>query len=151
MHKRSFFLTLLTTSICITSCTSFSKLAEHNKFKHDDFMMLYYNESLNLQSHTMGDFKFANNKQEFKKLNNKKPAFKNILLYAKTYYPSYEYYILLNAKPITNTNFFVKDTMINNNRITLAVSKNNSEEDFRVIASKLATMKSTSSNEGASK
>lgn len=128
----------------LSSCSPYSKLSKHNKFDLDDSFVVCTNELVNLQSSTFGDFKFASNLKEFKKVNaNKKPGFKNVLLYAKTNNPEYEYYLLLNENPKNNPDFIYRAIAIDNNRITLVISKSAPVEDIEIIANKITVLKNT--------
>src|SRR5690606_39060849 len=88
-------LSIVSVLIFLSHCSSFSPYAKHNQFGTEDGRIKIYNEKLNFKSLNFGDFKFAGSEKEFKQINSgKKPEFKSILLYAKTEWPEYEYYIL---------------------------------------------------------
>lgn len=95
-----------------------------------------------MQSLTFGDFSFAINKAEFKKINASKPEFKDIILYAKTTDVPYEYYLLYNPKKIDKKDtYFYKDTLIENSRFILAISKSAPGTDIKFIMENLTSIK----------
>lgn len=139
-----FYLKLVLIITIFNSCSSYSKLSKQNKFATDDGFVVYSNETLNMRSVTLGDFKFASTSKEFRRMNKQRPLFKNILLYAKTItHPEYEYYQLLNASHINNPGFVFRATTIDKNKIMLAISKHAPQQDIELIASKIAELKST--------
>jgi len=70
---------------------------------------------------SFGGFRFAKNNLEFKKLNAKKPKFKNIVIYGTSNIIDTEYYILLDNHR-KKKGFSHKDTIINRNHLTIAVT-----------------------------
>jgi len=91
--------------------------------KHDDIPIIY-NQKLNIQSATMGDFNFAYSNKEFKKINPKqKPLFDNILVYGKTTVPDYEYYILVNPGTHSDESFDFRKVEIDHNVYYILISK----------------------------
>lgn len=142
--KKTISIYLVLILILSTNCTSnhFSRLAKYNQFDESQEYLLYKNDSAKVASSTFGDFKFSKNQQEIKNLKTEKIPFKNILLYAKTYHPPYEYYILLNDntdKTKYKDQYLIKDTLINGNKITLAASKTISKYDWEFISENLKT------------
>ncbi len=125
------------------SCSSFSEISNETKIGDEDGHLKIYNPKANLKSLTFGDFKFAMNQKKYKKLNKVKPNFKDILFYAKTQDPAYEYYVLYNPKEkiISDKNYFVKDTMIGNSNIVIAISRNAPKPDIKYIMSNIAAEK----------
>lgn len=122
--------------IFFSSCVSFSRFSTQTDISLDEGYVTARNKDISFKSHTFGDFKFARNVQEYKKLNDKKhDRLKNILLYAKTEQPDYEYYILHNPtqKKFNTKKFFVKDTVIANNNFVLLISKNAPQADINFI------------------
>ncbi len=117
---------LIALLIFVFSCTTFSKYsvyskktpcAEENKSFH-----CYTNDSLHWNYTSFGGFKSVNNVSDFRKLKVRKaPKFKNVLLYAYSEILNGDYYILLDNELYPKT-FAYKDTLINNRKITIAVS-----------------------------
>ena len=109
----------------IISCTTFSKYSPYNKV--ESCVEGYYcivNDSLQLKYETLGGFNFANNLKDYRKFTFKnKPKFKNVIVYGKSNILETDYYLLLNNK-IYPKNFYFKDTVINNQKITIALSSN---------------------------
>ena len=141
MNLKNYYLLLFPALLFLIGCSPFSKMAGHNQIGKEDALVLVTNEPLKLRSVTYADFKFAGNRQELKKITPEKPAFRDILLYARTYHPPYDYYLLLNAKEPSHPDYIIKDTLIAGNKITLAISKTASEEDVKFISKKFAALK----------
>ena len=134
---------LLILALGFISCSSFTKVSNETKIGHEDGHVKIYNTKANLKSLTYGDFKFAMNQKQYKKLNKIKPIFKDILFYAKTKDPAYEYYVLYNPKEkiLSDENYFLKDTIIGNSNFVVAISKNAPKPDIKYIMSKIAAEK----------
>lgn len=118
------------------SCTTFNKNSVYSKKipcnEEKKSYYCYFNDSLKWNYTSFGGFKFVNNKPDFNKLQLKKsPKFKNVLLYGYSKILNGDYYILLDNKMYPET-FVYKDTVINNNKITVAVS-NNINGDYNKI------------------
>ncbi|KMQ62927.1 hypothetical protein ACM39_17615 [Chryseobacterium sp. FH2] len=112
----------------VFSCTTFSKYSVNSKKincnEENKSFFCYSNDSLKWNYTSFGGVKFVNNKSDFQKLEIKKsPKFKNVLLYGYSKILNGDYYILLDNKMYPET-FVYKDTIINNNKITIAVSNN---------------------------
>lgn len=142
--KKAFLIHSLVVLSVFTSCTSnnFTHLAKYNAFDETKEYPLYKNDSAKVASSTFGDFKFSKNQKEMKKLKKEKAPFKNILLYARTYQPPYEYYILLNDNMDNSKykdQYLFKDTIINGNKITLAASKEIPKYDWEFISRNIQT------------
>lgn len=109
----------------VTSCTTFSRYSPHNKM--ESCVEGYYcivNDSLHLKYETLGGFYFANNLKEYRKIKVKnRPKFKNIIFYGKSNILDTNYYLILNNE-IYPKNFYFKETVINNKKITIALSSN---------------------------
>lgn len=133
---------ILTFSVFI-SCSSFSEISKASKVGEDENGRTEItNKIAGFRSLTFGDFKFATNQKEFSKLNETKPKFNDILFYAKTTDIPYEYYVLYNPKKIKmDTEFIYKDTIINNSRFVLAISKYAPEPDAKYIMNKMLSLK----------
>lgn len=136
------FLFILLISISTVGCSSFSPYAKHNQFSHEEGYVKYFNEKLNLKSLTFGDFKFASSNKEFKKINpNEKPIFKNILLYAKTNNPDYEYYIVKDVINLKSTILKSHIINLNDEKITFIISKKSPQYDAEMIKKNIENIK----------
>ena len=117
------FLIVVVFSVC--SCTSFNKYSKFNKIQNcgeDNIFLCIINDSLKIKYQSFGGFDFANNSKDYKKLQvQKKPKFKNILLYGQSKIINTEYYILIDNKE-KKAGFVYKDTIINKIPITIAVN-----------------------------
>ena len=117
------------------SCTTFSKYSKFNKVEQceDKSYRCIINDSLSLNYKSFGGFKFANNSAEYRKMRvKKKPFFKNVIIYGRSNVLNGDYYLIQNLKRFPN-NFNYKDTLINNRKITIALSKTidyKSNKDF---------------------
>lgn len=96
---------------------------------------LVYNEKVNFRSLTFGDVDFARSMKEFKELNDGKPEFRNILFYAHTTEPDYEYYVLLNprVKEPDTSKFYHKEFNIDNQQFLFIISADAPQSDVRFI------------------
>ena len=129
------FLILVVFSVC--SCTSFNKYSKFNKIEActeevNEAYVCITNDSLKIKYVSFGGFDFANNSKDYKKLQvQKKPKFKNILLYGQSKIINTEYYILIDNKE-KRAGFVYKDTIINKIPITIAVndSSNKINKEF---------------------
>lgn len=117
-------------SLIIFSCNSFSPLSKDNN-KSDEDGFLITNKKAGLQATFFGDFVFANNMKDFRKLNtNSKPLFKNIVLYAKTNVkPFYDVYIV-KGKVIAPNNFIVKEETFKHEAYSFIISKGAPQYDL---------------------
>lgn len=131
--KKIFF--LLSIIILTISCSPFSNLAKETKFGNERSYQSVYNREVNFKSLTFGDFKFALRNKEYKRLKLKNADFKNILFYAKTNDPAYEYLVLLNPKDkkFDYGKYFVKDTIIKDNNFVLLISNDAPKRDLKFI------------------
>ncbi len=110
--------------LCVTSCTTYSKFSKFNTTEscYQAYVCIS-NEDLNLKYQSFGGFKFANDLRTYKSLKKgKKPHFKNIITYGWSNNLNGDYYLLLNNKKHPRTYQF-KDTIIDNRKITVALSK----------------------------
>ena len=117
-------------SLMIFSCNSFSELSKDNvKSNEDGFLII--NKKAGLQATFFGDFVFANNMKEYKKLNpTSKPIFKNIVIYGKTKIePFYEVYVV-QGKPVIPDNFIVKEEIFKNETYSFIISKDAPQYDL---------------------
>ena len=114
---------LIALCFSLFSCTTFSEYAKFNKVKSCGETLCINNAPLNLQYKTFGGFRFANNRTEFRKMKVKvKPHFKNVITYGRSEILKGDYYLLLNNEKYPNK-FQYKDTIIDNRKITIALSK----------------------------
>ena len=125
----------------VISCSSFSSISEETKIGLEESHTKIYNTKADFKSLTFGDFKFAMNQKQFRKINNSKPRFKDILFYAKADDPVYEYYVLYNPKikSLQNDDYILKDTIMGNSKFVLAISKNAPRPDIDYIMNKITT------------
>ncbi len=131
---------LLIGIVLLSSCSHFSKMAVYNKVENIDGETRIYNEKLNLSNLNYGDVKFAFSKKEFKKLtSNKKPAFKNVILYGQTYIePFYNYYLLQGEDCISNADYTIFEYNFQESKFNLAISKGAPEPDVEFIKSHIS-------------
>jgi len=119
-----FLLILMIASLC--SCTTFSEYSKDTKTvkcDNDKRYVCFANEALHWNYTSFGGVYTATDKKEFNKLKVKNaPKFKNVLLYGQSWVFQAEYYILLNNKK-NSGDYILKDTLINGNKITIAVSR----------------------------
>src|SRR5690606_16346161 len=82
-----------------------------------------------------GDFEFATNTREYRSLTDTKPPFRDILLYAQTSEPEYEYFILLNPRStaINEEKYSLREIQIGENIVTVAVSRHAPVNDITFI------------------
>ena len=126
-------------AVSLINCKTFVKISDKTEFGREDGFIKVCNPAANFKSLTYGDFKFATTKDIYKELKAEKSNIRNILFYAKTPDPSYEYYVLLNPK---NKNFnlqkyVVKDTVLSNKNFVILVSKAAPQSDIKFITSKI--------------
>ena len=133
MVKKILFVIVLVGTF--TSCKTFSSLSVSNITSSKDGYIAISNRKLPFESLTYGDFRFAYTESDFNEINQKnKPVLKQIILYAKTDRPEYEYYIVEGKLNHNNhEEYLVKSIVINGKNITLAISKNAPIEDSRFL------------------
>jgi hypothetical protein len=125
------------------SCSPFSKISSHTQIGTADSYTKVYNSKANFESLTFGDFKFAVNSKQFKSLNEKKPVFDKILVYAITTDKdaAYDYYILYNPqKSFNGKGYIVKEVQIQNTRLVLAISENAPDSDVKSLLDQITAM-----------
>ncbi|UZT98906.1 hypothetical protein ODZ84_04860 [Chryseobacterium fluminis] len=135
MKNRSYLLNGFI-ALLLVSCSSdiFDPLSRYNQFDKTNKYLLYRNDSLGIKSSTFWDFQFPESKKEIKKIRKGRIPFKNILLYAKTDSPSYEYYILLNNDiSKSESKYLVKDTIIGKKKISLVATKEIPRSDWNFL------------------
>lgn len=120
----------------VLSCSPFSNLSKKTYLGNERGYQSVYNSDAKFNSLTFGDFKFAFNNKEYKKLKKQNTKIKDILFYARTTDPAYEYFILLNPenKKFDAVKYYIKDTIINNNNFVLLVSNDAPERDIKFIS-----------------
>lgn len=94
-------LIILTFLLILVRCSPFHQLSKATKIGTEDGYVTVTHEPLKLKSLTFGDFKFATKNKEYKKLNQHRSSYDNVLFYARTDNPSYDYYLLVD--PVDTT------------------------------------------------
>ncbi len=119
------------------SCNAnkFSVWSKHNEFDKSQMYLLYKNDSVGIESLTFGDFTFPNSNKEVKKIRKGRIPFNNILLYANTSNPAYEYYILVDykKKKRLDKKYLRKDTIFDGKSFSIVASKNIPKYDWQFI------------------
>ncbi|WP_262150349.1 hypothetical protein [Chryseobacterium foetidum] len=128
---------LIILSFMFYSCSGnhFSRYAQYNTKAYcyeDQQYLCISNDSLKLKYVSFGGFKFASSEEEFKKLNKKRPKFKNILLYGDDRYINTEYYVLIDNKK-RKKGFVYSDSIIGKNHLTIAVSDSCHESNKKFL------------------
>ena len=123
-----------------SSCSPFNQLSKNTEIGHDELHRTVYNTEAKLMTKTFGDVRIATDKKQFKALNNGQPDFKDILFYAKTEAPEYEYYVLINSElPEYNSDLYeLKDIAIAENKFIVLISKSSPEADKQFILNNLS-------------
>lgn len=118
--------------LILCSCSPFSKIANRTSVVQDGSYLAVVNPQAGIKALTFGDFQFATHKKEYRALHKSKSPYKDILVYAQTSQPTYEYYILYNPKnlDIDSNNFLVKDTLIDQSRYVMLISTNAPQKDI---------------------
>jgi hypothetical protein len=121
--------------ITLISCSPFHQLSKETKIGNEDGYVAVTNDQLKLKSLTFGDFKFAQNNKEYKKLKTDSTLFDNILFYAATNNPAYDYYILVDpVDTIFNLKLYELEKVIHNeHRYYLLISKSTPFSDAKFI------------------
>lgn len=122
------------------SCSPFSKVAGATHIQSGGSYIAVVNSQVGMKALTFGDFEFAVRRKEYKALHHSKLRYKDILVYAKTSEPTYEYYILFNPKKAEiDSNFFlVKDTLMNHNRYVMLISKSAPQKDVAFLQNSIS-------------
>ncbi len=129
-----------------TSCKTFSKIAKNNSITPTkDGYIAVTNDILTFELLTFGDFEFASNKHEYKKLNREyKPMYKNIIVYGRTENPSYEFYVVLGKlQDRSYATYYFKSIKVDDKYISLAISKEAPASDVKFIMDNLKSIFST--------
>lgn len=127
---------LLLAIIALAACSSpFHKLAKQTEIGSEAGYVSVSNPAANIKSLTFGDFEFATNTREYRSLTDTKPPFRDILLYAQTSEPEYEYFILLNPRStaINEEKYSLREIQIGENIVTVAVSRHAPVNDITFI------------------
>ena len=117
------------------SCTTFTPYARFNIIQNceDQGYRCVINDSLHLNYKSFGGFQFANTIREYRNMKVKnRPKFKNVIVYGRSKVLEGDYYLILNNE-MTSDHFQFKDTIINGQKITVALSKTidyKSDTDF---------------------
>jgi len=123
------------------SCNTnnFSAWSKYNEFDKNQRYLLYKNDSVGIESLTFWDFTFPLSNKEVKKIRKGRIPFNNILLYANTLDPSYEYYILLNNEKNNKLEkkYLRKDTIFDGKTFSFIASKNIPKSDWKFIVSNI--------------
>jgi len=134
--KKLIVLFILLTAI---RCSPFHQLAKETKIGNEGGYTSVTNSHVSLKSLTFGDFKFATNNKDYKRLKLDTNVFDNILFYAKTANPSYDYYILMDP---VDTLFNLKKyelekTIYKSHKFILLISKDAPFGDAKFIRNNL--------------
>ncbi|CAM3173520.1 Lipoprotein [Kaistella daneshvariae] len=110
--------------VCCNSCTTFSNVSKFNKTENCyQAYVCISNEKIGLKYQSFGGIKSANDLQTYKTIKKgKKPHFKNVIIYGWSNNLNGDYYLLLNNKK-KSRNYQFKDTILNNRKVTVALSK----------------------------
>ena len=108
---------------CI-SCTGFSRFSQFNDTQNCfESYVCISNPQLGLKYQSYGGFKFASDLKTYRKLKkDKRPHFRNIIIYGSSENLSGDYYLLLDNKKYPG-NYRYKDTVIAGRKITIALSR----------------------------
>lgn len=132
-------------SICflLFSCrSSFSRYSDYSTVEicdHNDVFVCINNDSLKLKYVSFGGFHFAKNDTEFKKLNGRKPKFKNILIYGKSEIINSDYYLLIDSHR-RKRGFIYKDSLIGKTLVTVALSYSCHPSNQKVLLNGLKSL-----------
>ena len=132
---RLFTISVLVCIIYSCSGNHFSQYSQYNTkaYCYEDRQYLCVNnDSLKLKFVSFGGFKFASSDEEFKRLNKKKPKFKNILFYGDDRYIKTDYYVLLDNKK-RKKGYAYKDSIIGNRHFTVAVNDSCHESNKKFL------------------
>ena len=125
--------------ITMISCSPFHQLAKETKIGIEEGYTSVTNSTINLKSLTFGDFKFATKNKDYKKIKTDSTLFDNILFYAKTVNPSYDYYVLMD--PVDTLydlkKYELEKTIINDHKFFLLISKDAPFGDAKFIRNNL--------------
>ncbi len=127
---------LLTLLLAITACSSpFHKLAKHTEFGSEGGYVSVINPVAGLKSLTFGDFEFATSSREYRSLTGTKPPFRDILFYAVTREPEYEYYVLVNprSRQFDEGSYSIRDTQIGGKNVVVVISRHAPVNDITFI------------------
>lgn len=127
--------TLLLCACCFLACSPFSPLADATVVAPEGSFISVSNPKADVKSLTFGDFEFARNQRELKKIGGNTKGLKAIIFHAKTSQPTYEYCIMYEPKNLNRNNpeFMYIDTLLQGKRLVLAISKSAPASDAAFI------------------
>lgn len=110
--------------VFLYNCSAYDKASQFNSIGYENSYVKYYNDTLGIQMLAFGDFKFANNQNEYKEISadNKYNSRKRIL-FASTKNPSYFFNISINNSNSTKLPNSKSITCNKNNYILLVSPK----------------------------
>lgn len=125
----------------LTACSPFTNVSRSTEFSTEEAYIKITHPAVKFKTLTFGDFKFATTKKQYRLLTKKAAACTDILFYAITQDPAYEYYVLLNPKNkhFDTQKFAIKDTIINRNRIVLLITKTAPQSDITFISEHISS------------
>lgn len=122
-------------SFFIYSCSAYDKASQYNTFSNEDGFVKYQNDTLGIDMLLYGDFKFANNQEEYNTLSlkDKYPSRKRII-YGLTTDPAYYFNISLVKNGKASKLDTIKDlSCVNGLKSRLAVSKKAPKSDIKFL------------------
>lgn len=132
--KLLFVIVACTISILsLVQCSPFSNKSGKNQFMYEDEHITCVNIPHKIISITFGDFVYASNLRQWRSLNGRMEIpYENVLLYAKTENPAYDYYIVLDSVAAVDTGYSYMPKLVNDDYVTLIISKKapQSDSDF---------------------
>jgi len=118
----------------LSQCTSFAKHAGKNQFLYEEEHISCVNIPNRIVSVTFGDFQYASNLRTWKKLNDtSRFPYKNVLLYAQTKNPDYDYYLVLDTVVEGDTGYTFVPKYVNGEYLTLIISNKAPKTDAEFI------------------
>lgn len=136
-------------AFCFLACSPFSKVADATVIESEAPYISVSNTQAEFKSLTFGDFEFARNRKELKKIGGSAKGFREILVYAKTTRPIYEYCIMYEPENLSmdNPEFTFIDTLLQGKRVVLAISKSAPARDVTFIRNNIYLFSETSNPE----
>lgn len=131
--------------MCFVACSPFSEVADATVIEPDVLYMSVSNPRVEFQSLTFGDFEFARNRNELKKIGGSSKGFSDMLVYAKTTKPTYKYCIMYEPRNLKKENleFTFIDTLLHGKRFVLAISKSAPKRDAAFIRNNIFHLNET--------
>lgn len=127
---------IIALSVVFYSCreTSFIEGAGNNQFSLEDEYVSCVNIPNKIVSLTFGDFTFASNKRTWRKMSgNQKLPYNNVLLYAQTKNPDYDYYIVIDSVSEPDSGYTSIPKYIHGKYIYFIISDNAPANDVEFI------------------